>query len=169
MLEISAQVTEPSSSRSTEAKIYANETFNFKVTIPGEWRAYDDETEGEKKLLVQWELPGYRNEESGTFVESNVYIRAFRSESTTNVDNMILNAYLSIAGKPIALSAEEGTDFDSRILYMDMEDGSKYKGKVYFKYNNGVGYRITYMTRPWVYEKDLAAYEAFIDSLEFID
>lgn len=44
---------------------------------------------------------------------------------------------------------------------MDLPNGDKYKGKVYFKFNNGVAYRITYQTTHGAYENDLNLFESF--------
>lgn len=74
---------------------------------------------------------------------------------------MLLAAYLSIAGKSIAPSHEPNIGKNSRILYMDLPNGDKYKGKVYFKFNNGVAYRITYQTTHGAYENDLNLFESF--------
>ncbi len=50
---------------------------------------------------------------------------------------------------------------------MDAANGDKYKGKVYFKFNSGIGYRITYQTTQGAYENGLELFKNFINSLEY--
>lgn len=119
------------------------------------------------KHLRQWLLPEIYDSIYEQKTENIVYIKASRNESIKNVEDMILAAHLHIAGTNTSLVLEEGIDLDSRILHMDLENGAKVKGKVYFKYENGIGYRITFMATHATYEKNLPFYEDFISSLIF--
>lgn len=146
---------------------YSNKKFKFKVSIPSEWHLHNEKRKGRKKLTIEWLLPKVYDSIHNEYVSSTIYIKAFRNNSIKNTSYMILSAYLSIAGKSIDLAVEPNNASDSRILYMDASNGDKYKGKIYFKFNNGIGYRITYQTSQGTYENDLQVFENFISSFEY--
>lgn len=156
---------EPISDRSLTE--YQNKKFRITASIPNEWYVYKEEEKGRKKLLIEWGLPKVYDSILNLEIENAVYIKAFRAKSIKSTEDMILSSYLNIAGTSTALSLEPNISKDSRILYVDSSNGSKYKGKVYFKYENNIGYRITFMATPGTYEQNLKYYEEFIASLEF--
>jgi hypothetical protein len=146
---------------------YINKKFKITASIPNEWSFYREKQDGRKNLHIEWGLPKVFDSIHGEKIENAVYIKAFRIKSIKNTSDMILSAYLGIAGSNTALSLEPDIGKEARIIYMDAANGVKYKGKVYFRFENNIGYRITFMATPMTYEQNLNSFENFISSLKF--
>jgi hypothetical protein len=63
--------------------------------------------------------------------------------------------------------AEEGNPSNVRIIYIDGHDGKKYKGKIYYRYENKTCYLFTYTAVPVNYESDLPLFEMAYSTLKF--
>ncbi len=74
---------------------------------------------------------------------------------------MILNEYLRIDPTKTMLKIDKGIGEDARIVYHTDSNGLEYKGKSYFKFNNGISYIITFMATPGTFETNLELFEKF--------
>ncbi|EDM42901.1 hypothetical protein SCB49_11412 [unidentified eubacterium SCB49] len=147
---------------------YKNAEYSFSVSYPTEWNIHREILNDTvyKSAFIQLGMPKIYSEFEKTEIENSVTIRAFESESINNIKDLILNEYLRIDPTTTALEAEQGIGKNARIIYHDAPNGTKYKGKTYFKYQNGLSYVITFMATPGTFQKNLNKFEQFYLTLK---
>ena len=147
---------------------YKNAEYSFSFSYPTEWSIHREILNDtvNKNALVQLGMPKVYSEIEKTEIENSISIRAFKSESIKNVEELILNEYLLIDPTITALEVEENIGENARIIYHDASNGTKYKGKTYFKYKNDLSYIITFMATPGTFEKNLEKFELFYLTLK---
>ncbi len=158
-----SQNTENSNKKTDLNVTYENVDYFFKVSIPIDWKIYREIKNDtlRKSAFIDWGIPKIYSEIENAEIENSVSIKAFNSESIKNVQDLIKNEYLRIDPTTTALEAEKGIGENARIIYHDAPNGIKYKGKSYFKYQNGLSYIITFMATPGTYNKNLEMFEQF--------
>ena len=119
----------------------------------------------QKKYAQNWGIPKTYNEIEKSDFKNSVSIRAFKNNSIKNVEDLILNEYLRINQTTTSYEAENGIGKNARIIYFDAPNGTKYQGKTYFKFKNGISYVITLMATPGTYKEDLRKFELFYSTL----
>ncbi len=162
-----SQNTENLNAKSDLDVTYENVDYSFKASVPIDWKIYREIKNDtlRKSAFIDWGIPKIYSEIENTEIENSVSIKAFKSESINNIQDLILNEYLKIDPTKTAFEAAKGIGENSRIIYHDAPNGIKYKGKSYFKYQNGLSYVITFMATPGTYNKNIEKFEQFYLSL----
>lgn len=147
---------------------YKNAAYSFSVSYPSEWPVHREIMSDTvyKSAIIQLGMPKIYSEIEKTEIENSISIRAFKSESIHNIQDLIRNEYLRINPSTTALKHEQGIGENARIVYHNAPNGAKYQGKIYFKFQNELSYVITFMATPGTFEKNLDRFEQFYLTLK---
>ena len=154
-------------SQEGQYNLYKNEDFKFRVQIPSDWTLYGQNINNNNSMaIVDWGLPKIYSELENAEIENSISVRAYRHQKIKSVEELITSEYFRI--NPIETSLEiDSTNANARIVYQT-KNGLNYKGKIYFLYENAIGYIVTFMATPGTYDKNINLFENFYKSIEFL-
>lgn len=146
--------------------LYSNELYGFEVPVPDNWIVYGEVRHDSIKQfsIIDWGLPKVYSEIKKRKIEHSISIRAFRNSSISSLNELINSEYIRNNPVTTALEIEPENAVNSRIIYHS-NNGLEYKGKCYYRFNNGVCYVILYMATPSTFDKNILIFERFYEEL----
>lgn len=152
----------------TEVVNYSNTVYHFAVSVPGNWKLYGEIVNDSIHhfAIVDWGLPEIYSDSEQTNIENSISITAYQLPGINSVAELIKHEYLRINPVTTALEIDPSNE-NARIIYSTAPNGTKYKGKSYYIYLNGIGYVVTFMATPGTYYKNIAVFEQFFGSINF--
>lgn len=152
-------------------KIYKNEMYRFSATIPSSWKLYGQIINDtiNHVAIADWGLPKVYSELEQTEIENSISIIAYRRRDINSIDELIQFEWTRYKrngpSNKIVLEVDK-TSPDARIINITEPTGIKYRGKLYFVFQNGIGYVVTFMATPGTYEKNIKVFEEFYENVK---
>ncbi|MBU0984781.1 MAG: hypothetical protein KKA42_12975 [candidate division Zixibacteria bacterium] len=139
--------------------------FGIRVSYPMEWqvfRNFEDETDA----TMGFSLPKVMSEEELAEIENAVIVSAYKRPEIANLDQL-MSFETARLRNIIVSSVNVAHEFGKAQQVVTRLKGLQYKSLNVFRFENGVGYVLTFTATPGTYDLNIDKFESFLKAVEF--
>ena len=147
---------------------YSNKFHKYQVEIPNDWSIYYENKNDtiQKISIIAWGLPKTYDSILNQEVENSISIKTYNRPSIKSISDLTINERLRTDPTKTSLVWDsDGAGFQ-RVYFTN--DGVDYFGKIYYKFQNGIGYVITFMATEDTYDKNVGEFDLFYSKFRVI-
>jgi hypothetical protein len=149
--------------------MYQNENYGFRVNVPADWHQYAEIKDDiiNKRAIIDWGLPRVYSEIEKTSIENAVTITAYKRPNIKNIDDLKKLEFERIEHM---LQSKETLDSSGHsYIVITLRNGLKYKSKLWFVFQNNVGYILSFTATPGTYDINLPKFESMVKNILFFE